>query len=209
MNEIINLHFEDAPCRTVVIDGARWWVGKDVCAILGYKNETDAMKYHCRGVAKFYPISDRLGREQDARIISLPDVYRLISGSKLPAAVRFEAWIYETVLPEINKNGSYVPEHLKERASLQKRELYNLLERSEKSLRFLTAERDHLRRENRLLLENKELRERLAKKNTPLTQNERTQIKELAGAMTVAQIARALNRSASAISRILKEGENK
>ena len=35
MNEIINLHFEDAPCRTVVIDGARWWVGKDVCAILG------------------------------------------------------------------------------------------------------------------------------------------------------------------------------
>ena len=57
--------------------------------------------------------------------------------------------------------------------------------------------------------ENKELRERLAKKNTPLTQNERTQIKELAMSMTVAQIARALNRSASAISRILKEGENK
>ena len=98
---------------------------------------------------------------------------------------------------------------MKERASLQKRELYSLLERSEKSLRFLTAERDHLRRENRLLLENKNLREQLAKKNTPLTQNERTQIKELAMSMTVAQIARALNRSASAISRILKEGENK
>jgi len=94
---------------------------------------------------------------------------------------------------------------LKETDFLQKRELYSLLERSEKSLRFLTAERDHLRRENRLLLENKDLRERLAKKNTPLTQNERTHIKELARAMSVSQIARALNRSASAISRILKE----
>ena len=88
MNEIVNLHFENTPCRTMVIDGARWWAGKDVCAILGYKNETDAMKYHCRGVAKFYPIVDRLGRMQEIRIISLPDVYRLISGSKLPSAVR-------------------------------------------------------------------------------------------------------------------------
>lgn len=208
MNEIINLHFEDAPCRTVVIDGARWWAGKDVCKILGYKDTVNAIKLHCKGVVKYYPLPTA-GGMQEIRIISLPDVYRLISGSKLPAAVRFEAWIYETVLPEINKNGSYVPEHLKERASLQKRELYSLLERSEKSLRFLTAERDHLRRENRLLLENKNLREQLAKKNTPLTQNERTQIKELAMSMTVAQIARALNRSASAISRILKEGENK
>ena len=136
MNEIINLHFEDAPCRTVVIDGARWWVGKDVCAILGYKNETDAMKYHCRGVAKFYPIFDRLGREQDARIISLPDVYRLISGSKLPAAVRFEAWIYEDVLPSIHKSGGYAIEKTE---SLE--ELHDLLKRSERSLKFLTTER--------------------------------------------------------------------
>ena len=48
MNEIINLHFEDAPCRTVVIDGARWWVGKDVCAILGYKNNYIKLQSTCR-----------------------------------------------------------------------------------------------------------------------------------------------------------------
>ena len=208
MNEIINLHFEDAPCRTVVIDGARWWVGKDVCKILGYTNPNKAMQDHCKGVTNRYPLPTA-GGVQEIRIISLPDVYRLISGSKLPAAERFEAWIYEKVLPEIHRTGSYVSEHPKETDMLKKRELYSLLERSEKSLRFLTAEPDHLRRENRLLLENKELRERLAKKNTPLTQNERTQIKELAMSMTVAQIARALNRSARAISRILKEGENK
>ena len=90
MNELITLQFENNRCRNVSLDGVRWWVGKDVCAILGYKNETDALKYHCRGVVKFYPIVDRLGRTQEVRIIGEPDVFRLISGSKLPAAERFE-----------------------------------------------------------------------------------------------------------------------
>ena len=44
--------------RVVVIDGKSWFVGKDVCDVLGYANATDAMDNHCRGVSKRYLIPD-------------------------------------------------------------------------------------------------------------------------------------------------------
>ncbi len=64
--------------RIVNIDGEPWFVGKDVCEILGYKNETQAMNSNCNGIYRIYPIADKLGRQQNARIISEPDLYRLI-----------------------------------------------------------------------------------------------------------------------------------
>jgi len=36
------------------------------------------------------------------------DLYRLIIRSKLPAAVRFEAWVCDVVLPTIRKHGAYI-----------------------------------------------------------------------------------------------------
>lgn len=202
MNEIINLHFEDAPCRTVVIDGARWWVGKDVCKILGYTNPNKAMQDHCKGVTNRYPLPTA-GGMQEIRIISLPDVYRLISGSKLPAAVRFEAWIYEDVLPTIHKSGGYAIEKTE---SLE--ELHDLLKRSERSLKFLTTERAYLSRENRLLRENIKLRDKLAKKNTPLTADEKAQIHALSDRMSASAIGSVLGRSESAVRRVLKQEED-
>ena len=202
MNEIINLHFEDAPCRTVVIDGARWWAGQDVCKILGYKDTVNAIKLHCKGVVKYYPLPTA-GGMQEIRIISLPDVYRLISGSKLPTAVRFEAWIYEDVLPSIHKTGGYAIEKTE---SLE--ELHDLLKRSERSLKFLTTERAYLSRENRLLRENIKLRDKLAKKNTPLTADEKEQIRTLADRMSASAIGSVLGRSESAVRRVLKQEED-
>ena len=35
------------------------------------------------------------------------DVYRLIVGSKLPAAEKFETWLFDTVVPSIRKYGMY------------------------------------------------------------------------------------------------------
>ena len=202
MNEIINLHFEDAPCRTVVIDGARWWAGKDVCKILGYKDTVNAIKLHCKGVVKYYPLPTA-GGMQEIRIISLPDVYRLISGSKLPTAVRFEAWIYEDVLPSIHKTGGYSVT-----GAQGIEELHDLLKRSERSLKFLTTERAYLSRENRLLRENIKLRDKLAKKNTPLTADEKEQIRTLADRMSASAIGSVLGRSESTVRRVLKQEED-
>lgn len=107
MSNIIPYQFEGANVRALEIDGEPWFVGKDVAAILGYANETDALNTHCRGVAKRYPIPDALGRSQETRLISEPDMLRLVVNSTLPAAERFEGWVFEQVLPSIRKTGTY------------------------------------------------------------------------------------------------------
>jgi len=93
--------------RIVQENGELLFVGKDVCKLLGYKNESDAISRHCKGGVKRYPLLTE-GGIQELRVLSEPDVMRLICGSKLPAAVRFEKWVFEEVLPSIRKTGAYV-----------------------------------------------------------------------------------------------------
>jgi prophage antirepressor-like protein len=109
MNDLVAFAFEQQKqkIRTVKIDGQAWFGGIDVCNLLGYQNASDAMKDHCRGVAKRYPIPDSLGRLQDTRIINQADVLRLITNSTLPEAMRIEAWIFEEVIPTVLRTGTY------------------------------------------------------------------------------------------------------
>ena len=108
MSAIIPFQFDDHAVRTVVADnGEVWFVGKDVAVVLGYADTVNALKQHCRGVVKRHPIVDSLGRQQETRIISEPDLFRLVVNSKLPTAERFERWVFEDVLPSIRKTGGY------------------------------------------------------------------------------------------------------
>lgn len=108
-NEMELFQFDGQPVRTVTDENKEtFWVAKDVCDRLGYANATDAVKRHCRGVARHYPIIDNLGRTQEARIISESDLLRLICASRLPEAQRFERWVFEVVLPTIRKTGGYI-----------------------------------------------------------------------------------------------------
>ena len=52
------------------------FVGKDVAERLGYADTVNAIKQHCRGVAIHHPIPDALGRMQQTRILTEPDVLR-------------------------------------------------------------------------------------------------------------------------------------
>lgn len=111
--------------RTYDEYGQVLFCGKDVAKALGYKDTTNAMKRHCRGVAKRHPIQDSLGRIQEAVFITEPDLYRLIVHSKLPTAERFECWVFEEVLPAIHRTGGYMiakqdetPEQIMARAVL-------------------------------------------------------------------------------------------
>lgn len=106
-SHIIPFRFEASEIRTVLVDGRPHFVGRDVADALGYANDADAMKTHCRGVAKRYPIVDALGRTQEARVLAEGDVLRLIVGSKLPAAERFERWVFDDVLPTLLRTGRY------------------------------------------------------------------------------------------------------
>ena len=102
--------FENHNIRVVTDEhGEPLFVGKDICDALGYADHTNAMKQHCRGVAKRHPISDSLGRTQDTRVLTEPDVMRLMVNSTLPAAEAFERLVFEEILPTIRKTGAYIP----------------------------------------------------------------------------------------------------
>jgi prophage antirepressor-like protein len=108
MNELAVFVFDrqEQKVRTVKIDGQAWFVGNDVCYLLGYKDPTTAIRSHCKGVAKLHPLETH-GGIQEMRIINQADVLRLITGSTLPAAMRIEAWIFEEVIPKVLTTGTY------------------------------------------------------------------------------------------------------
>ena len=106
MPELAVFAFDSRAVRVVMVEGEPWFVGKDVAEVLGYTNHNKALGDHCKGVTKRYPLSTP-GGLQEVRIISEPDMLRLIVGSKLPAAERFERWVFEEVLPSIRKTGRY------------------------------------------------------------------------------------------------------
>lgn len=106
-NAITPFSFESFSVRVITDSrGEMAFVGKDACDALEYANHNDALNTHCKGVAERYPLQTA-GGMQNVRIIREPDLYRLIAGSTLPSAERFEKWLFEEVLPSIRKTGSY------------------------------------------------------------------------------------------------------
>lgn len=97
--------------RTITTDGQILFCGKDVATALGYSNTKDALTRHCKGVGKHYPL-ETAGGLQQVRFITEGDLYRLIISSKLPAALKFEAWVFDEVLPTIRRHGMYAYDEL-------------------------------------------------------------------------------------------------
>jgi prophage antirepressor-like protein len=111
--EMIPFEFENNPIRVVTDEnGEPLFVGKDICQALGYANDSDAMKRHCKGVVKRYSLLTP-GGKQDVRVLTEPDVLRLIVSSTLPAAEAFERLVFEEILPTIRKTGSYTAPSVK------------------------------------------------------------------------------------------------
>lgn len=114
--ELIPFTYTHNSVRLIEDGGQILFCGKDVASIIGYKDTTNALKLHCRGVVKHHPIVDSLGRSQSARFITEPDLYRLITHSKLPEAEKFERWVFEEVLPSIRARGGYLTPDAVEKA---------------------------------------------------------------------------------------------
>lgn len=91
--------------RTIEEDGKILFCGKDICSALGYSNARKAIGDHCRGVTKRdTPTESGI---QEMNFIPEGDVYRLIARSRLPAAEKFERWVFDEVLPSIRQTGGY------------------------------------------------------------------------------------------------------
>ncbi|MCI8469345.1 MAG: phage repressor protein/antirepressor Ant [Eggerthellaceae bacterium] len=100
--------------RVVNIGDEPWFVASDVAKALGYAKPNNAVSQHCKGALKRGTLPTT-GGPQEFSLISEPDVFRLIVSSKLPSAQRFEAWVFEEVLPSIRRHGAYMtPERIEE-----------------------------------------------------------------------------------------------
>lgn len=100
--------------RTIEENEQVLFCGSDIAKALGYTNPRKAVNDHCRedGVTN-RSLTDSLGREQQAKFIDEGNLYRLIAHSKLPAAEKFERWVFDEVLPTIRKHGAYMtPEQI-------------------------------------------------------------------------------------------------
>ncbi len=107
MNELkIFEHPKFGKIRTIVEDGKTLFCGVDAANALGYKDTTNAIKRHCRGVAKRH-LTDNLGRIQEMNFITEGDLCRLAAKSELPGASEFESWIFDEVIPTILRTGTY------------------------------------------------------------------------------------------------------
>jgi anti-repressor protein len=100
-------NFEGKQTRIVMIDGAPWWVAKDVCSILGLgdvNKATERLDEDEKLVRKIF-VS---GQNRDMITVNESGLYALIIRSNKPEAKKFRKWVTSEVLPVIRKHGAYM-----------------------------------------------------------------------------------------------------
>ena len=116
MNELTVFKNEQfGEMRTVTIGEEIWFVGKDVAAILGYKDTSDAMKRHVDDEDKLTRRFADSGQNREMYIINESGLYSLVLSSKLPSAKEFKRWVTSEVMPSIRKHGAYMSPDIIER----------------------------------------------------------------------------------------------
>jgi prophage antirepressor-like protein len=121
---------------TATINGKEHFAATECASALGYAKPHDAVSRHCPHSVK-HGVGVETGKKADGtsaiqivekNFIPEGDLYRLIVHSTLPAAERFERWVFDEVLPTIRRTGKYVPsstpiESLKTRLLLAEQKL--------------------------------------------------------------------------------------
>lgn len=95
--------------RTLTENDKTLFCATDIAKSLGYANPRKAIADHCRCVTKRdVPHPQSKSKMLEMSFIPEGDIYRLIAHSKLPSAVKFESWVFDEVLPSIQKHGAYM-----------------------------------------------------------------------------------------------------
>lgn len=112
-----NKEFGDV--RALELNGAPWFVGKDVAEALGYgsgKSLANAVSKHVDEEDKGVTEMMTPGGVQKVIIINESGLYSLVLSSKLPSAKKFKHWVTSEVLPTIRRHGAYMTEEALEKA---------------------------------------------------------------------------------------------
>lgn len=97
---------EEHLVRQVEKDDEIWFVGADVCRVLGISKVHQALERldeDERGTC----IVGTPGGNQDMIVVSEPGVYRMVFTSRKPIAERFKRWLAHEVIPSIRKTGQF------------------------------------------------------------------------------------------------------
>lgn len=106
MNELkVFQNSEFGELGVLTIDGKEFFPATQCAKILGHENPARAIRKYCKGVTEM--VTPTNGGNQATKFIPEGDLYRLIIRSKLPSAEKFERWVFDEVLLELRKNGSY------------------------------------------------------------------------------------------------------
>lgn len=91
----------------VMVNGREYFPATQCAKLLGYANPRDAIQKHCKAEGAVNCDALTNGGTQSMKYINEGNLYRLIVSSKLPAAEKFERWVFDEVLPSIRQNGCY------------------------------------------------------------------------------------------------------
>ena len=80
---------------------------KDVATCLGYSDQAQAVRDRCDIDSVVEITTETSKGTRTAKFGPESEVYRLIFGSKLDSAKKFQDWVFKEVLPSIRKTGSY------------------------------------------------------------------------------------------------------
>jgi len=109
MSNLQVFSFDSHEIRIILIDGAEYWVAKDVATALGYANTRDAVLKHVPDEDTIIDasVSATHGLSYQTKLINESGLYALIFGSELASAKAFKKWVMSEVLPTIRKTGKY------------------------------------------------------------------------------------------------------
>lgn len=104
---------------TITIEGAPWFIGKEVAEKLGYTDYKQALKKHTDNTDRMIVSKSEISKGVDSTLLeNIPNrglscinesgLYSLILSSKLPTAKKFKHWVTSEVLPAIRKHGAYL-----------------------------------------------------------------------------------------------------
>lgn len=101
-----SLNFKSQPVRIRLFNDEPYFCLSDVCLVLGVnRRSTDAFRLNKKGCSKITTLTS--GGQQEITFINEPNLYRIIFRSNKAEAVDFQNWVFEEVLPQIRKTGSY------------------------------------------------------------------------------------------------------
>ena len=114
--------------RVFSINKQPFFLGIDVARALGYTNPIQAVKTNCKltdehAIYAYIPHEYSVGGTYMIAVDE-SNLYRLIMRSQLQSSFIFQDWVFEEVLPQINKTGRYIPEQENGEALLARAVVY-------------------------------------------------------------------------------------